>query len=247
MYEDQLVKLYCGDAGTILPEIPRRSVDFIFTDPPYERIYAPDGATTSRPTRPIAGTGAESDHWAKVLFWEAVRVLKLGAWIACCAAGGNTTQPYRWIGYMDEAGLANRKIIVWDKVQMGMGYIYRHQYESILVGQVPGGNNKWYGGRYVSDVVRVMGGCLDKASHPTVKPVALVQRFLSWHTLPGDLVLDPFAGSGSTLVAAKSMGRRAIGIEIDRRWCVQAARRLAQVTVPEAMSTPTQIAMEDEL
>ena len=64
--------------------------------------------------------------------------------------------------------------------------------------------------------------------HPTQKPVALMAQIIEWRTLPGDLVLDPYMGSGPVLRAAKDLGRRAIGIEIDERYCEIAARRLAQ-------------------
>jgi site-specific DNA-methyltransferase (adenine-specific) len=68
--------------------------------------------------------------------------------------------------------------------------------------------------------------------HPTVKPEALAARFIRLHTRPGDLVLDPFAGEGTTLAAAKKLGRRAIGIELEERWCARAARRLESIDLP---------------
>lgn len=66
------------------------------------------------------------------------------------------------------------------------------------------------------------------ALHPTQKPVGLVRLLIEYSTTPGQLILDPFCGSGTTLVAAKQMGRRAIGIELNERDCENAARRLCQ-------------------
>jgi len=63
--------------------------------------------------------------------------------------------------------------------------------------------------------------------HPTVKPVALMSWLITKATQPGEIVLDPFMGSGPVLAAAKSLGRRAIGIEIEERYCAIAARRVA--------------------
>jgi adenine-specific DNA-methyltransferase len=64
--------------------------------------------------------------------------------------------------------------------------------------------------------------------HPCEKPLSMIRHMIEATSRPGDLILDPFAGSGSTLRAAKDLGRRAIGIESDERWCKQAARRLGQ-------------------
>ena len=70
------------------------------------------------------------------------------------------------------------------------------------------------------------------AYHPTQKPVALMTWVLSLVSEPGEIVLDPFMGSGSALVAAKQLGRRAIGIEIEERYCEIAANRLRQEVLP---------------
>ena len=64
--------------------------------------------------------------------------------------------------------------------------------------------------------------------HPTSKPLAMVADWVEKFTLPGDLVLDPFAGGGTTLRAAADLGRKAIGVELDEAYCEIAARRLSQ-------------------
>lgn len=64
--------------------------------------------------------------------------------------------------------------------------------------------------------------------HPTVKPIPLLKRLVNMSTHPGELVIDPFMGSGTTLVAARDDGRKAIGIEVDERYCEIAVERLAQ-------------------
>lgn len=68
----------------------------------------------------------------------------------------------------------------------------------------------------------------ERRTHPTQKPVALMARIIETYTNPGDLILDPYAGSGAVLVAAKQLGRRAIGCEIEVQYCKAAALRLAQ-------------------
>jgi site-specific DNA-methyltransferase (adenine-specific) len=67
-------------------------------------------------------------------------------------------------------------------------------------------------------------------SHKNEKPIKLMTRFVSW--LPADTVLDPFMGSGTTLVAAKNLGRKAIGIEIEEKYCEIAVQRLGQEVMP---------------
>ncbi len=108
-----------------------------------------------------------------------------------------------------------------------MGWHYRRNYETVLVGQKPGGKCKWYGGHSVANVISdVKKPRYLSTDHPTPKPVELFERFIQWHSLPGETVLDPFMGAGTTLIAARNLKRKAIGIEIDERWCELAARRL---------------------
>jgi site-specific DNA-methyltransferase (adenine-specific) len=88
--------------------------------------------------------------------------------------------------------------------------------------------SKWNGGgahgNYVAPIPPPEG-------HPTAKPLPLVAKWVRWFTNQGDLILDPFAGSGTTLRAAKDEGRKAIGVELDERYCEIAAKRLAQDTL----------------
>lgn len=109
-----------------------------------------------------------------------------------------------------------------------MGWHYRRNYEMVLVGQKRGGACRWFGGNDVPNVVRFPGIKPQATDHPTPKPVDLPAWFIRLHTQRGDLVLDPFMGAGTTLVAAERMGRRAIGIELEERWCELAVKRLGQ-------------------
>ena len=139
----------------------------------------------------------------------------------------------RWSLWMDEP-LEFKQMVVWDKGPMGMGWHYRRSYETVLVGQKRGGKCKWYDETdKVENIIRHIPKIIPQAAdHPTPKPVELVKHFIRLHTQVGETVLDPFMGAGTTLEAAKQMGRKAIGIEIEEKYCEIAVRRLAQAVLP---------------
>lgn len=129
-----------------------------------------------------------------------------------------------------------KQMVVWDKGPMGMGWHYRRSYETVLVGQKQGAACKWYDdSKRVENIIRpgdygIVKIIPAKDEHPTLKPVNLPAHFIRLHTLPGESVLDPFMGSGTTLVAAQNEGRRATGIELSEEYCKVAVDRLRQLS-----------------
>ena len=130
-----------------------------------------------------------------------------------------------------------KHLCVWSKTNGGMGSLYRSQHELVFVFKSGTGkhiNNVELGknGRNRTNVWTYAGansfgeGQGGLEMHPTVKPVALVRDAILNCSLRGGLVLDPFCGSGSTLVAAEQSGRRGFGIEIDPAYCDVILRRL---------------------
>ena len=241
-YEDGLATLYLGDAREVCADFGTASIDMIWTDPPYghnnnngdlaHRWEAALGIGEAGPARPIANDGAEASDLARWLFAESRRLLKPGGCCCCCGGGGSDPQFARWSLWMDES-LGFKHAVVWDKGGLGMGWHYRRNYEFVLVGEKPGAACRWFGGLDTPNVVRISGIKPKATDHPTPKPEALVAWFLRLHSQPGDLVFDPFAGGGTTLVTAKRMGRRTIGVEIDERWAEMAATRLSQASLFE--------------
>ena len=242
-YEHDGIVIYHGDCREILPGIASESVDFVFTDPPYghnnnngdlahhwERALGlvKRGAAEAGAARPIANDGSEANELVRWFYGEAARLLVKGGCCCCCGGGGGPDPQFaRWSLWLDDA-IGFKHAVVWDKGGLGMGWHYRRNYEMVLIGQKPGAACKWYGGNDVPNVLRIAGLKPKAEGHPTPKPVALPRWFIRLHSAPGELVLDPFMGSGTTLVAAKLEGRKAIGIEIEEKYCEMAVKRLAQ-------------------
>ena len=116
-------------------------------------------------------------------------------------------------------------LMIWDKQWIGPGgpIGLRPSYEMVALFAQPGFA---IADRGLPDIWRCQWSSVKPSGHPAEKPVELLSRIII--KSGGELILDPFLGSGSTLVAAKLNGRRAIGIEIEERYCEIAARRLAQ-------------------
>lgn len=125
-------------------------------------------------------------------------------------------------------------MIVWDKGPMGMGWHYRRSYETVLVGQRDTGKCNWYDETdRIENIIRHIPKVIPKETdHPTPKPTELSAHFIQLHTRSGDVVLDPFMGGGSTAEAAKRLGRRFIGVELDARWLSLVVERVQQQVLP---------------
>lgn len=177
-----------------------------------------------------------------------LEVLRGGGVIFACIDWRHTKE-------MNEAletlGIELLNLCVWVKTNPGMGSLYRSQHELVFVGRTPGGshqNNVQLGntGRNRSNVwsyAGATGGRHDSdddfGAHPTVKPIRMVMDALLDVTSPGDLFLDPFLGSGTTLLAAERTRRRCVGVEIEPRYVDLAIRRWQEMTGGQAIHAET--------
>ena len=248
-YEHAGITIYHGDCREILPHLPK--VDLVFTDPPYghnnnnngDLINRREAALGRLPSdsdksqvgvaRPIANDSPEETAvLVRWFFSQLPKVLKPDCCCCCCGGGGGPDPQFaRWSLWLDEV-LNFKQMVVWDKGPMGMGWHYRRSYETVLVAHK--GKGRWFDeSNAVENVIRP--GCLGISKiipsaddHPTPKPWQLPAHFIRLHTLPGEVVLDPFMGGGSTAEAAKMTGRRFIGIVLEEKYCEIAALRLAQ-------------------
>jgi len=150
-----------------------------------------------------------------------------------------------------------KNVCVWNKDNGGMGSLYRSKYELVFVfkhGQAPHINNVQLGrfGRYRTNVWDYPGvnsfggGRMDELKmHPTVKPVALIADAMLDASNPGDLILDAFGGSGTTIIAAEQVGRQARVIELDPRYVDVSIRRWEQNTGGTAIHADTGLSFDD--
>jgi site-specific DNA-methyltransferase (adenine-specific) len=247
-YEEPGITLYCGDCRSVLPRLEDASIDFIFTDPPYghnnnngdliQRREEAFGVGTAGPARAIQNDGVEANDLIRWSFTEWDRLLDRGCCCCCCCCcccggGGPDPQFARWSLWLDEA-VGFKQMVVWDKGPMGMGWHYRRSYETVLVGEKRGGPCRWFDQtNKIENIIRSIPKIIPSAfDHPTPKPPELASHFIQLHSLPAHTVLDPFAGHGPTLEVAKSLGRRAIGIEIEPKYCEIAVKRLRQEVLP---------------
>lgn len=226
-YEDDLVTLYHGDCRELFSELGGESVAAVITDPPYtERTHR--NATTNR---------AGVDHVLR----EAFAPIDEEALTAILAEAGRVscgwvvaTLDYRHAVTFDQQpppGLRVLRLGVWVKTNPTpqiTGDRPAQGWESIAYMHRADRRSKWNGGGAHGNFVLPIP---PPEGHPTAKPLPVVAQWVRWFTNPGDTVLDPFAGSGTTLRAAKDEGRRAIGVELDERYCEVIARRLSQDTL----------------
>ncbi len=216
-------RVLCGDArdpaqiGRVLAE---ERAAWAWTDPPYGVAYT--GKTAARLT-------IRHDDAAAVpaLLAEAFRsmdtVLAPGAPVYCACPAGPVLAVF--LAAFTAAGWHLHQITVWVKDRFVLGHADHHfRHDLVLYGWKPGAARPWFGGR-VQDSVFEVARPATNPDHPTAKPVALVEAQLRNSTAPGSLGLDPFAGSGTALIAAERLGRRCAAVEIDPRYVDVAVRR----------------------
>jgi site-specific DNA-methyltransferase (adenine-specific) len=206
-------QIFHGDCIEVMSQMPANSVDFILTDPPYLVNYRDrTGRTIQNDT---------DDTWLKPAMAEAYRVLKQDR-VAVMFYGW--TKVDEFFAAWKDAGFQPVGHIVFRKAYSSKSRFlsYRHEQAYLLAkGRPPLPKQP------VADVIDMpySGNNL----HPTQKPVEPLVRLIRSFTLPGELVLDPFAGSGSSCAAALLTGRKYIGVEMDDAYYQQASERMGRV------------------
>lgn len=225
-YSDDTVTLYHGDSLEILPYIEPGTVHHVVTDPPYILQAGSSSQAGSK-------TGGWADmmnasYWYTVWYRECGRLLRGDG--SLWTFGNWRTLPAMQRAAID-SGMPATSLLVWDKAWIGPAgpQALRSQHEFCLVMSKPAFKIP---DRSQGDVLRFPVGPNKPTGHPAEKPVGLLRRICELTgSKPGAMILDPFTGSGTTLVAARELGFKAIGIEAEERWCEVAAQRLAQPTL----------------
>jgi DNA modification methylase len=245
-------RLICGDATDL--EVSARLLDgeraqMVFTDPPYNvKIDGHVSGLGAVKHREFAFASGEMTQTEFTAFLE--RVFANLVLRAVDGAIHFVCMDWRHLGEVLAAGGRTfselKNICVWNKTNGGMGSLYRSQHEMVFVfksGSAPHINNVELGrhGRYRTNVWTYAGANTfsatrdaDLAMHPTVKPVALVADAILDCSKRRGIVLDVFAGSGTTLVAAERTGRCGYGIELDAAYCDTILKRVSGVAGVEA-------------
>lgn len=213
------------DAVSWLRSLPAASVDLVITDPPYESLekHRAVGTTTR-----LKHSKASSNDWFSIfpndrfgdLFVEVYRVLKKNAhfYLFCDPETMFVAKPIA-----EASGFKFWKPLIWDKKRIGMGYHYRARYECILFFEKGKRRLANLGTSDIIEAPRVHNG------YPTEKPVAVGEILVAQSSVPGDLVLDPFMGSGAFGVAAANSGRNFAGNDIGKDAYRIAKRRLTEL------------------
>jgi DNA modification methylase len=239
-------RLLCGDAtdtdayATVLGD---ELANMVFTDPPYNVNYANSAKDKMRgKNRAILNDNLGDGFYDFLLaaLTPALAHCRGGVYVAMSSSELDTLQ-----SAFRAAGGHWSTFIIWAKNTFTLGRAdYQRQYEPILYGWPEGAQRHWCGDRDQGDVWFFNKPRVNDL-HPTMKPVELVERAIRNSSRPGDVVLDPFGGSGTTLIAAEKSGRRARLIELDPKYVDVIVRRWQDYAGAQATRASDGIAFDD--
>jgi hypothetical protein len=225
-YEKEGIQLYCGDAREIVPTLP---ASVVVTDPPYNvgTMYDGYGDNLAREDyvallRQTCGPPCCLVHYPEDLC-DLAGELNLGHMTQAVAWVTNSNLPRQW------------RMVAWFGVEPLLAretQDYKNPQDRRIRARIAAGcrarGYDWW------QVHPVKHGAAERVQHPCQLPLEVARRIVN--ITPGETILDPFAGSGTTLVAAKELGRRAIGIELSERYCALAVKRLDATSSSERAS-----------
>ena len=205
-YEDGAVTIYCGDARELLPEIG--PVQATITDPPWKLDVG----------RVVEGNERAVDLWREVGPLAAAISHRLLVWLPI------NSDPREWLTPIPMPYL--RTVYVRRAIPAYYGHTLLDGEIIHVLGEHP---SQRIGRKVVPGGIAITYRVADRDTrHPAARSSLVARWLVHWWSDHGDVILDPFAGGGTMLAAARALGRRAIGIEIEERYCEIAARRCSQ-------------------
>lgn len=231
-YTEPGITIYHGDCLDILPMIGQ--VNAVIMDPPYSS-GARTEAQKSKSGAMLRGTRwaakpIENDQMTTPGFvWLMRHVLRL----TDIVQGGSVLSFIDWrqwpnlLGAVESVNLRVQNMLIWDKESFGLGNGFRVQHELIMHAC---NGTPTIADRGIPNIIR--NSRENNSLHPSPKPVELIKTLLRVVTRPDDIIIDPFMGTGPTLIAARQLCVRAIGIEIEKKYCDIAVDRLRQEVLP---------------
>jgi len=232
-YQDSAVRIFHGDCRDVLPQI--ETADHWIFDPPYSQWTHEKqwiGAALTSDGKPRVSTAHKELGFAPLsaelraeICVEAAR--RCRRWmLAFC----DLESIFYWRQSVVTSGLDYVRCAIWDKVDSAPQFTGDRPAASAeaIICAHPKGAKRWNSGGKRNVYRHAVNGGTGAKPHPSTKPEPLMCELIADFTDPGDLILDPFMGSGTTLVAAKRLGRQAIGIELEEKYCAIAAQRLSQ-------------------
>lgn len=248
-FQTDRVTIYHGDALAVLRQLASASADLILTDPP----YCAGGMTEAEKTAAKSqGVLRGRDLKSPQRDWFAADNMTTGGlvWLlrAALLQGRRILKPnraalvfadWRMVPHLapalESSGLRYRNMLVWDKGSAGLGRGFKPRHEIVL--EYTNGSTE-YPVLNGSNVLRCGRVHASRRRHPTQKPVDLLQELIRVTATPGGTVVDPFMGSGSTIVAALASGMNVVGSELDEQHCETAARRAERLLAGDMSEVP---------
>lgn len=225
----ELNEIYNGDAYELIKQIDDKSIDLIITDPPYEFTVNDYNAKFFRDRKINAYKDIKKSNINKGIDYsilnEFVRVLKkINCYIWC-----NKEQIFDYLQFFTKEHNCNFEIIVWGKINpppLLSGHFLKDKEYCLYFWETGVKTNFNYD--IGKTVYYTTLNQLDKKQylHPTIKPLNIIENLIKVSSVEGDVILDPFVGSGTTCVAAKRLGRKYIGFEINEKYYKIAKDRL---------------------
>ncbi len=220
--------IQCMDCLLGMDFIPNDSIDLILTDPPYG--ISRELNCKGKKLGSTAVLDFNFGEWDKFnQEWFEVAIKKTRGWMMTFCAKKDVGY---FIDRLEKAGFIAVDVIVWQKpdpIPLNAKSRFLNAWEAIVVGKKPGA---LWNSNYEHNIIKVQAPKGASRVHPTQKPVELIKKLIQLTTNEGDLILDPFMGSGTTAVACLESSRDYIGFEISKEYCKLASDRLKAAQTP---------------